>query len=104
MDTGITKGDWGVEQTSTRNWIGVLKPSGKIDKLICSTDREDLIFRSLAENDANAKLIAAAPELLGGCIHAFEMCNDPTVTANDMAIMAGRLRQKINKALGRTKT
>jgi hypothetical protein len=52
------------------------------------------------EAKANAKLIAAAPDLLKACIHALEMCEDRvTPTENDLTIMAGRLKAPINKAL-----
>ena len=52
------------------------------------------------EGKANAKLIAAAPDLLEACIHALEMCEDRvTPTENDLTIMAGRLKAPINKAL-----
>ena len=55
---------------------------------------------SKEEGLENAKLIAAAPNLLGVCIHALEMCNDIAMpNENDLTIMAGRLKQAINKAL-----
>jgi hypothetical protein len=59
-----TPGPWGIEQTRTENWIGPLRRDGKPDPVICSTDREDLKRSALTRNDANARLIAAAPELL----------------------------------------
>lgn len=51
------------------------------------------------ETLANAKLIAAAPDLLEACVHALEMCQDKVIpTENDLTIMAGRLKQAILKA------
>ena len=59
-----TPGKWGVEQTPERNWIGPMRSDGrKINEIVCSTDREGLREDAVAENDANARLIAAAPEL-----------------------------------------
>lgn len=63
-----TREPWGIEQTEATNWIGPLRVDGKkIDEVVCHIERDGLAPDSLARNDANARLIAAAPELLEGC-------------------------------------
>ena len=60
-----TPGPWGVEQTSTRNWVGPMRQDGiKVAAVVCCTDREGLKAESIERNDADARLIAASPELL----------------------------------------
>jgi hypothetical protein len=60
-----TPGPWGVEQTDDTNWVGPLRRSGdgKVFGVVCSTDREGLQPNVRRRHDANARLIAAAPEL-----------------------------------------
>lgn len=43
------------------------KPSRKVSEIVCHTDREGLCDYAKIRNDANAKLIAAAPTLLEAC-------------------------------------
>ena len=66
MITTHTPGPWGIEQTGQTNWIGRMRSdgSGKIDEIVTSTDRFKLTPKATFRNDANARLIAAAPELL----------------------------------------
>ena len=60
-----TSGPWGIEQTDNRNWIGPIRVNGhKVESIVCDTDREGIKDKYLKINDSNAKLIAAAPELL----------------------------------------
>ncbi len=63
-NTKHTPGPWGIEQTARNNWIGLLRADGKINVIVTTTDREHLKDEALERNDANAKLIASAPELL----------------------------------------
>lgn len=64
-----TPGPWGIEQTNNCNWIGPMRraPSRKVKELVVHTDREGLTIDALAKSDANARLIAAAPDLLEAC-------------------------------------
>lgn len=60
-----TPGPWGVEQTTVSNWIGRMRADGsKVEYIVAHTDRDSLRDDVLARNDANARLIAAAPDLL----------------------------------------
>ncbi len=60
-----TSGPWGIEQTPGRNWIGPMRADGlKVKEIVCCTDREGLRQETITLNDANARLIAAAPELI----------------------------------------
>lgn len=61
-----TPGPWGIEQTDDTNWIGFMRPHDpkKVELIVCTTSRESLTDEALARNDANARLIAAAPDLL----------------------------------------
>lgn len=60
-----TPGPWGVERTAHRSWIGRLRSDGKVEDIVCSTDCDPLLIEWARErNIANARLIAAAPELL----------------------------------------
>lgn len=64
-DPKHTPGPWGIEQTDTANWIGPMRPDGvKIAEIVADTDRDGLTDEAMERNDANARLIAAAPELL----------------------------------------
>lgn len=62
---GATPGPWGIEQTPGTNWIGPMRKSGdgKVSTLVAHTDREGLKPDALRLNDANARLIADAPQL-----------------------------------------
>jgi hypothetical protein len=91
MEFKGTKGEWKI--TGTREQRTMINGSGIDVWWNLSDVSED-------EGKANAKLIAAAPDLLKACIHALEMCEDRvTPTENDLTIMAGRLKAPINKAL-----
>ncbi|WP_414613948.1 hypothetical protein [Stenotrophomonas muris] len=61
-----TPGPWGIEQTDDTNWIGFMRPhDGKVELIVCTTARDFMLKDEAREqNDANARLIAAAPELL----------------------------------------
>lgn len=61
-----TPGPWGIERTRGMNWIGPLRQSGdgKVSDVLFHNDRDGLRPEALMENDANANLIAAAPDLL----------------------------------------
>ena len=93
MEFKGTKGEWKITGTEEQR---TMINGSSIDvwwNLTSSDVLED-------EGKANAKLIAAAPDLLKACIHALEMCEDRvTPTKNDLTIMAGRLKAPINKAL-----
>ena len=93
MEFKGTKGKWSITGTGEQR---TMINGSSIDvwwNLTSSDVLED-------EGKANAKLIAAAPDLLKACIHALEMCEDRvTPTKNDLTIMAGRLKAPINKAL-----
>lgn len=60
-----TPGPWGIERTYDTNWIGFMRPHDpkKVQLIVCTTSRESLTDEALARNDANARLIAAAPEM-----------------------------------------
>ncbi len=63
-----TPGPWGIEQTTVSNWIGKMRPdSKKVEYIVAHTDRDSLRHDVLVRNDANAKLISAAPDLLTAC-------------------------------------
>ena len=93
MEFKGTKGEWKITGTG-ENRIMINGSSIDVWWNLSSSDvLED-------EGKANAKLIAAAPDLLKACIHALEMCEDRVIpTENDLTIMAGRLKEAINKAL-----
>src|SRR5687768_10415510 len=61
--TAFTPGPWGIERTLEDNWIGSLRPDGKIEHIVVGNDRFGLREDVLARHDADAHLIAAAPEL-----------------------------------------
>lgn len=95
-----TPGPWGVEQTTVSNWIGRMRADGsKVEYIVAHTDRDSLRDDVLVRNDANARLIAAAPELLDACAQAlsrFEQDGWPLNEANTAAIKL--LREAISKA------
>lgn len=60
-----TPGPWGIEQTANTNWIGPLRPDGKVHAIVSSTETgRNLSISARHRNDANANLIAASPDLL----------------------------------------
>ena len=56
-----TSGRWGIERTSTTNWIGPMRRNGdgKISIIVCDTDRDRLKAEYIDQNDADAAFIAA---------------------------------------------
>jgi hypothetical protein len=83
-----TPGPWGVEQTTVSNWIGRMRADGsKVEYIVAHIDRDSLRDDVLVRNDANARLIALAPEmfdLLRRFVHgelpeADENCTPDTV-------------------------
>jgi hypothetical protein len=99
-----TPGPWRVEQTSANNWIGPGRPSGKVENVVCSIDRNGLKPEALARNDANARLIAAAPELLAAAHaawHALKSYQYGNAAPDLAADCAAVLEDAIAKAEGR---
>jgi hypothetical protein len=45
---------WGIERTETTNWIGPLRPDGKVARIVCRTDRKGLRADVLERNDGQA--------------------------------------------------
>lgn len=65
---GFTPGPWGIERTSDSNWVGVLRPDGKVEEIVMHNSRSFDYKREYVERqDANANLIAAAPDLYAAC-------------------------------------
>ena len=91
-----TKGEWKLHNIKGYPRIDSLPEIRVGGSLIAKTGGGELDMV-----EANAQLIAAAPDLLAVCIHAREMCQDRVIpTENDLTIMAGRLKAAIQKALG----
>ena len=92
MEFRGTKGEWKVSTSGHKNF----------NNCVITEDGGPVCFITswISDQDANAKLIAAAPELLQACIHALQMCEDQLMpTEYDLTIRADRLRAVINKAL-----
>lgn len=56
-----TAGKWGIERTTTTNWIGPMRRNGdgKISIIVCDTDRDRLKAEYIDKNDSDADFIAA---------------------------------------------
>jgi hypothetical protein len=96
---GPTPGPWGIEVTSDGSWIGPMRAAGdKVANIVVrvDTDRE-YKMEVLAEKKANARLIAAAPDLLEA-LEALERYLRQTPHHN--AIEAAAARKVIAKARG----
>ena len=64
-NTQHTPGPWCIEHTATTLWLGVVRPnSHKVDDIVCSFDIEGYTDEYIERQYANARLIAAAPDLL----------------------------------------
>lgn len=73
-----TPGPWGVEQTTVSNWIGKMRADGsKVEYIVAHVDRDSLRDDVLVRNDANARLIAAAPELAEALRILYDFQNGP---------------------------
>lgn len=95
-----TPGPWGIEQTDDTNWIGFMRPDGKkVELIVCTTSRDNFFKPETQEqNDANARLIAASPELLRALQAVVNDCHDldmvpsnergRTTTAFELAVAA----------------
>lgn len=115
MESTHTPGPWGIEKTKETNWIGPMRRSrdGKVAEIVCDTDRDGLTPDAIARNDANARLIAAAPDLLAACKAALLasmqwetalVCSDETAVhdaADAIEAAATDMRAAIAKAEGR---
>ena len=88
MEFKGTKGEWLVSKRSS-----VVVQTFKRSIANAGGYQDKNIVETSIENDANAKLIAAAPDLLKVCVTAMAMCNS---LLNDMSI---ELNKAINKAL-----
>lgn len=99
MKTQHTPGPWGIEQTDSSNWIGRMRRDGvKVDEIVTSTDRFNLTPEATARNDANARLIAAAPEMLEALRHVFDLCCTEGADCGD--IDGDKIRSAIARATG----
>ena len=87
-----TKGEW--------KWINQTTQSGDYYKVTGETVSVcNITTRDSKQAEANAKLIAAAPELLEACEQAFNMCDMLRMpTESDLKNMANFLKAAINKA------
>jgi hypothetical protein len=66
--SAFTRGPWGIERTAQRAWVGQLREDGKVSSIVCSTDCDPTLIEWARErNLANARLIAASPDLFDGC-------------------------------------
>ena len=100
MEFKATKGEWKIKNPNTEDYTHIACGKIRIAEVKHYFGRRFPNDPREVEGKANAKLIAAAPDLLKACIHALEMCEDRvTPTENDLTIMAGRLKAPINKAL-----
>ncbi|WP_262219722.1 hypothetical protein [Stenotrophomonas maltophilia] len=96
-----TPGPWGIERTDDTNWIGFMRPNDpkKVELIVCTTSRESLTDEALARNDADARLIAAAPELLEAVV-ALETLLSPLAYDSTQKDWLNRAREAIAKATG----
>lgn len=75
-----TQGPWIVEETNQIIWVGTPKNNyTKIDEIVLHINQDENFKEEVKEkNRANAKLIAAAPEMLAilekfsNCSHAYQ--------------------------------
>lgn len=102
MNTTHTPGKWSVKQPATKyEHNRGIEIVGEGDSgVICLVDRkgkvaDDLTFNLKPEGqpEANARLIAAAPELLAACL---KVANDPYTTCTCAEVV----RAAITKAIG----
>ena len=98
----FTPGPWGIEQTATDNWIGPLRPDGKVNFIVAHNERGvDYHPDASDRNDADARLIAASPELLAALTDLTAMCGRQTDFNDDGdGGMLERCRAAIEMATG----
>lgn len=92
-----TPGPWGIEKTQGDRWIGPMRAGGeKIETVVVRVDySENYIDEAKEQIEANARLIAAAPELLEMC-RAVVDCDDTEDT--EYAMILEKLHAVIRKA------
>lgn len=94
-----TPGEWGIERTRATNWIGPMRQNGdgKINTIVCDTNRDGLKRECVEQNDADATFIAA-------CADSAEAGWRSTIAAIDAisafveACETGKARSKTNYA------
>jgi hypothetical protein len=68
-ETEHTPGPWGIERTATTLWVGPMRRDGsKCADVVCHFDVDSLTPEATKRNTANARLIAAAPDLLAALV------------------------------------
>lgn len=87
METKHTKGEWIVDKSIAYTYIRI--PNGESVAMINNLEGSNGVQK---ENEANAKLIAAAPELLDVCIDALSHHQ------GRKSIIGNKLREVIKKA------
>lgn len=102
MTTKHTPGPWVVQNASERTlWVGALRvPDDErygLHTIITGIDIEDLTPEARAKKEANARLIAAAPDLLAAC----EAVAATTWSRNTATIIGEQVRAAIAKAKGK---
>ncbi|HHA2880671.1 hypothetical protein [Stenotrophomonas maltophilia] len=103
MSSKHTPGPWGIEQTDDTNWIGFMRPDGKkVELIVCTTSRDNFFKPETQErNDANARLIAAAPELLAALVKAERLFREIGFIAAADSARPESLWNEINNAIAK---
>ena len=86
METKFTKGEWKVSTIGYNNGVGhVVADIEDYEHEICT------LYRGGEENIANAKLIAAAPELLQALLYGHEISSNIQYPTNEELKMFTRM-------------
>lgn len=99
-NTKHTPGPWQIVHTPLKEneWIESANPTRQMGDIICCAPYKEAID-SLIQWQANAKLIAAAPELLEACKFVHETLMQDEVSAEDVIRMISKVDSAIQKAI-----
>lgn len=97
---GHTPGPYGIEQTRDMLWVGPMRPDGhKVDEVVVGLTIDSQLTQAAALRQFfNARLIAAAPDLLAACQAAEDFL--ASVDSDEALSIYDQLHAAIARATG----
>lgn len=100
METKYTKGPWFLMESgfSIKDPVPTVYTTNDDLEIICKVYKDGNMFYNVQDNIANAKLIAAAPELLEACVKALGIINHLKPNVSGLGLIQLYLKDAVKKA------